>query len=173
MAEITASLVVQFTQGSDDAVLTARVDDREDGKNGGNTSFIPGQVVYYLVTKTDNVEITEQTSSAGILTFVETSTEDFEEFLTFANEAEASTSNPISGTYTTKWLGNVPSANLVKVSPTTFRIQDSSGTSVPSTAVLKINYTTIHRVYKLSGLGATLSGESSYEVVIVIIGTSP
>ena len=173
MAEITTSIVIQFTQGDEDAILTAQVDSREDGRNGGNTNFFPGQVVYYLITKTDNVRVTKQTASAGYISFVENSIEDVEEFLTFANESEASTSNPIYGSYSTKWLGRVPNATLVKSSPTTFRLQSSDGSAVDAVAVLKINYKVLHIVYKLSGLGSTLSGESSYEVVISIIGESP
>ena len=170
MPEVTASIVVNFTLGDSDGVLSVEFDSREDGYNGGSTTFLPGQVVYYLVDKSSNVTITNQVSSAGTLSFVAFSNESKEEFITFANAAEASVGYPISGNYSTKWIGRSPSGNLVKTDSQTFRIQNSDGTENPSVAVLKLNYTVQHRVYKLSGLGSTLSGESSYQVMIVVFG---
>lgn len=170
MSEVTASIVVDFTLGDSEGVLSAEIDGREDGYNNGSTSFSPGQVVYYLVDKSTNVSIIKQTTSAGRVTFVANSIEAKEEMITFANDFEASVGSPIHGGYSTKWIGKAPSGNLVKTDSQTFRIQDSNGTGVPSVAVLKVNYTVNHGVYKLDGLGSTLSGESSYQVMIVIFG---
>lgn len=170
MAEITTSLVVSFSNNADsDSVLSAEVDSRDDGYNNGNTDFLPGQEVFYLITKTTDVTLLNQVTSTGSVEFIDNSTEDKEEFLTFANESEASVSTPISGEYETKWLGNVPQGELVKTSELTFSIQ-KDGQPVESVAVLKITYKTLHQVWKLKGVSAILNGESNYEVVIMIFG---
>lgn len=172
MANITANLVVNFSNGTegDDSVLQAEIDSREEGFNSGNTSFTPAQTVYYLVNKTPDVDIVEHLSTAGRIEYVTSITVDQEEALAFAGESEATVRYPIAGAYQSKWLGIVPPANLVLTGPTRFALQDSAGTPHDGLGMLKVNYSTNFDVYRLTGLPAVLSGESDYSVIIYISG---
>ena len=65
-----ATIRVQFgnPDGSgSDGHLSAEVDTRPDGLNGGRSSFSPGETAYILVYKSDNVSITDTICSAGSL----------------------------------------------------------------------------------------------------------
>ena len=63
-----ATIRVQFgnPDGSEAAGhLSAEIDTRPGGLNGGRTSFNPGETAYILVYKSDNVSITDTICSAG------------------------------------------------------------------------------------------------------------
>ena len=50
MAEIvTASLTINFDAGKGSNQFLVEVDDRENGPNGGRSSFNPGDTVYLLL----------------------------------------------------------------------------------------------------------------------------
>ena len=171
MASIVTNLVVQFgTTGTTDSVLSAEVDSREDGHNAGNTSFTPGQTVYYLISKTSDVRILSQETTAGRLTYVTTESFTEIETLHFAKESSASVRNPISGSYTTKWLGTVPAASVSLSSEVTFVLKDSAGDEVKGLGVLRVEYQRTVDVYSLSGLPSSLNGEDQYDVIIYITG---
>ena len=173
MTSIVTSLVVQFGSDSDaSSVLTAEIDSREDGHNAGNTSFTPGQVVYYLISKTSDVTILSQETTAGRLTYVATESFTEKETLHFAKESSATVSNPISGGYTTKWLGNAPAANVTLTSEIEFSLKDSEGSLVEGLGVLQVEYERTVEVYSLSGLPSSLNGEDQYDVIIYITGES-
>lgn len=111
--EITATLVVGFGEanlGANDG-LVVDVDDRPDGLNQGRTRFSPGDDVYILVYKTENVVLNTPVVSAGSLiprpglspVFYEK-----EQDLQFVDELEATLQYPIPpGVLATgNWLGN-------------------------------------------------------------------
>ena len=66
-----ATIRVQFGTASGDNApghLSAEVDSRPTGLNGGKTGFAPGETAYILVFASDNVSISETICSAGSLT---------------------------------------------------------------------------------------------------------
>ena len=172
MADVTASIVVQFAPGTDDGSLQliAEIDSRDDGYNAGSTDFKPGQTVYYLIYKSVLVNITEHVVSAGRIERVVVENIEKTESLIFAHQSSASVGYPIHNTYSTKWLGRTPSGTLVKVSDTEFQLRDASGAAVEDTGVLHVTYTTQHIVNRIVGVPAVLNGETSYSVVVSIVG---
>lgn len=63
-----ATIRVTFGNGSSSAPgahLSAEIDDRASGLNAGKTSFAPGDAVWFLVYKSDNVQIDDVVPSAG------------------------------------------------------------------------------------------------------------
>lgn len=65
-----ATIRVQFGNPDGSAAegqLSAEIDTRPGGLNGGRSSFSPGETAYILVYKSDNVSITDTICSAGSL----------------------------------------------------------------------------------------------------------
>lgn len=108
MARVTASLTVSFSQttgttSGNSPVL--EVDDRADGLNRGNTSFRPGDPVYYLLYVPDGVTIQQHGVTAGSRSAAGEGSRQVEEILTFTDSQEASLQYPASSAVTMEWLG--------------------------------------------------------------------
>ena len=169
---VIASLVVNFSPGNAEDLLSVELDSRDFGYNNGASNFNPGQDVYYLVSKTSTVRITSTVTTAGATVYKTSEIEDQSETVTFIDSSEITTSYPIVGAYTTKWLGKAPIGNLVLINESTFQLQDSSGAALKGLGVLKIEYQTKFDVYKLFGLPAKLNDEEEYQVIVYISGES-
>lgn len=104
---VVATLNISFSEEAAEAEgdLKLEIDDREDGLNGGNTSFKPGDDAYFFRFKGDNVTILSQNCSAGGLSGAGTGTKDIDENITFSNSDSGSLGYPPDGTVTMKWLG--------------------------------------------------------------------
>jgi hypothetical protein len=108
MAEvIVATLNVSFSDESDgtQGVLKLEIDDRENGLNGGDTSFSPGDDVYYFLFKDSNVDVLDHQVTAGGKTSQGSDTKSLDENITFSNSDTASLSYPPDGAVTLQWLG--------------------------------------------------------------------
>jgi hypothetical protein len=183
MASVTASIVVQFGDEATAAAgyfLTAEIDSRPEGKNGGRTSFLPGQTAYFLVYASPELTVT------GLATYTPTGGAnpinlgsgaepnggdayiEVEEFLTFANSSEANLSK----------LPDAQSNDLVITvvgSNGALGTRTVTGTKVyyptPVTAVLKATYTTKARVWSLSS-PQSMAGLTTFPIVAVMTGTA-
>ncbi len=104
-----ATIRVQFgnPDGSNaNGHLSAEIDTRSNGLNGGRSSFSPGETAYILVYKTDNVTISETICSAGSLTAQGTTTVTVDEELMFEDSDSASLGKPTKSALTnTLWYG--------------------------------------------------------------------
>lgn len=173
MASVVANLVVNFSLGEGDGgVLQLELDSRDDGYNNGSTTFTPGQKVYYLLTKTPDVNIIDHLSTAGIITYVTSEVIEEEEIVTYAGASSANTQYPIHGAYATKWLGRPGASNVVLTSPNTLSLKDSAGDDAEGLGVLHVTYTHVVDVYLLSGLPSSLNGEEEYTVIVYVTGES-
>ena len=112
MSEIvTASLTINFDAGKGSSQFSVEVDDRENGPNGGRTSFQPGDTVYLLLYASDNVEQIRSFVTSGSLSQGGSVIVQKEEIITFAKEREASARYPVvSGSATYEWYGPAPSS---------------------------------------------------------------
>lgn len=164
MAEVTTSIVVQFSTTGSSGILTAEIDSREAGFNSGKTSFQPGDQPAFLIYKSADVTIQSIEPSAGNIADLGAGLEPIEELLTFANATEATLQKPISGALTYKWLGNNLGAPVV-VGDNLIRVPTKG------VGVLKVNYNAPWLAKRLSGLPTVLNGETEYSVLIVITGT--
>lgn len=166
MGVITTSLVIDFKTDDDTGILKAEIDSREGGYNDGITSFIPGDSPVFLVYKSPDVTIEGITASSGTVSLIASGSHsnsiDDSEYLTFANEREATPKYPISGGFSSKWLGT--NGGVVSESEQKVVIP------AKAVAVLKVDYTTLFDAYRLSNVPETLNGETSFPVVIFIAG---
>lgn len=160
---VTASLVVQFGDtDSEQYTLQAEVDARDDGFNKGVTQFLPGDSPAFLVYKSPELTLsfeqsTGNRSSLGSVTIPQ------EEFLVFANENTAQLSKPPEGSVTLKRLAGVSGAVLNRQE---VRIPEKG------VAVYKATYNARAYAYRMTGIPTSLQGETSFPVVVVIIGTA-
>lgn len=176
---ITTSFTITFgSGGGGGAVLKAEVDDRTDGLNGGNTNFMPGDKVGWLLFKTTQgsnaVTVTGKKSSLGSIVPAGTGTgsKEVKEFLQFANEATASLGYPCPGNIKSMtWVGT-SYGEVVKVDETTVKISKFEGKpDNPVAGVLEIVYDSPCETYYLEN--TLLEGRSTYDALIVIVGNSP
>lgn len=166
MAEnVTASLVVSFdTRGSDTSTMSVEVDSRENGLNNGDTQFDPGDQVWCLLYKTDDVTVTGFYTSTGSM--VAKGYEDIvvEEFVAFPMDREATLSKPAIGPVSYLWVGN----NLGNI---TVENQTKLTAATEGVGVAKVNYTT--RGYKyLYSSPSTVAGLTVFDVLLFWAGVA-
>jgi hypothetical protein len=162
MAEVTATLVVQFRNESA-GVLQAEIDARPDGYNNGRTSFVPGDSPAFLIYKSTNVTILAEEVSAGNIATLQGGLVSVTDFLTFANADEASLSKPIHSGAVYKWLGNNLGAPTI-VGDTKVRL------TTKGVGILKLTYNAQFLARQFAGLPTVLNGETEYQVIAVITG---
>lgn len=162
MAEVTASLVVQFRNEAA-GMLQAEIDSRPGGYNGGRTSFQPGDSPAFLVYRSANVGIYDIEVSAGNIVELAPVLVDVVDYLTFAKSDEATLSHPYYASMTAKWLGN-SLGSPVLTGDTKLRVP------APGVGVLKVAYKAYALAFRFSGLPSVLNGESEYQVLAVITG---
>lgn len=162
MAEIiTTTLVINF-DGGEESTLQAEIDSREDGLNGGITSFIPGDSPYFLVFKTDDVSTTLDTTT-GTINSMGTGIYKVEETLTFTNTRESALSKPAEGTVTRTVLsGTLPELQLK---------YNKLITSEKTIGVVKVEYDSRYHSYQLNDIPDNLAGETTFPIIILITGT--
>ena len=146
MAElVTASLTINFDAGKGSNQFLVEVDDRENGPNGGRTSFKPGDSVSLLLFASSNVSSIREFTTSGSLSRGGTVIVDKEEIVSFAQEREASARYPIeAGSASFEWYG--PSPSGISVEGNTFV------TSSDSFAIGRVKYRSRATQYTLSGV---------------------
>lgn len=169
MANVTTSIVVDFSAGDSGGVLTAEVDSRTLGLNGGKTSFAPGQSPAILVYKSNNVLIDGFDFSYPVtITSLGIQVVEVEEFLQFVKTESATPGKPIHSDFTYKWLGNdlgtlVGGEMVVTLTP------NLSGLEI---GLAKVNYKTNALAYRISGVPLSMDGETSFGIIIYLAGHS-
>lgn len=163
-----ATLRVQF--GSPDAQttghLSAEVDTRSDGLNGGRTAFSPGETVSILVYKSDNVTITDTVCSAGSLSAQSTVAISVTEELMFEDSDTVSLGKPARASLSQYvWYGR--SLGNVSLQSDKLTVKaDSKGVGV-----VKVTYDTLALIYALTS-PATLNGETDFSILALIKGAA-
>jgi hypothetical protein len=164
----STSIIVQFgTDTSADAAanahLSAEIDSRDDGRNGGETRFRPGETAYFLVYKSDNVNIDDVIASAGSIGSHGSENVEKSEDITFANTDEGRLRVPASGGITgTKWMGT-SLGSLSMDGPTTV-LASSEGV-----AVAKVTYRANALAYSITA-PSEINGETDFSIVVVVVG---
>jgi hypothetical protein len=162
-----ATIRVQFgnPEGADTGHLSAEVDTRADGLNGGRSSFSPGETVYILVYKTDNVSITDTVCSAGSLSAQGSAVVAVTEELMFEDADTASLNKPARSSLTqTVWYGRSLGNLTVQADKVSVKAETKG------VAVAKVTYDTLALIYALSS-PATLNGETDFSILALIKGT--
>lgn len=168
-----ATIRVQFgnpdgsgTGSGSNSHLSAEVDTRPGGLNAGRSSFNPGETVYILVYKSDNVSITDTICSAGSLTSQGTTVVDATEELMFEGDDVATLNKPVrSGISQAVWYGR--SLGTLALQSDKVTVKASS----KGVAVAKVTYESLAQVYVLTS-PATLNGETDFSILALIKGVA-
>jgi len=164
-----ATLRVQFgnPDGSNaNGHLSAEIDTRSDGLNGGRSAFNPGETAYILVYKSDNVTISDTICSAGSLTAQGTTLVTVNEELIFEDSDSANLGKPAQSALTNVlWYGrHLGELNLLSDNMTVKATSKGVG-------VAKVTYDTQALVYALSS-PATLNGQTDFSILALIKGAA-
>lgn len=126
---VVATLNVSFSpdETSTNASLKLELDDRETGLNHGDTSFAPGDDVYFFLFKDETVTLLTSTpkSTAGGVTSAGSGTKAVDESITFSNSDTGSLGYPPDANVQLEWVGRC------------YEIAENS--LDPSTPIIKIN----------------------------------
>jgi hypothetical protein len=163
-----ATIRVQFgsPDGSVSGHLSAEVDTRPDGLNGGRSAFNPGETVYILVYKSDNVSITDTICSAGSMSAQGSTVVTKAEELMFEDADTASLAVPArSGIASMVWYGRSLGSLSLQSDKVTARAASKG------VGVVKVSYEALALVYALSS-PATLNGETDFSILAIIKGTA-
>lgn len=155
MARVTASLVVNFAEetGGGGGGLTLEIDDREDGLNGGDTSFRPGDTVYYLLYVADRVTVDQHVATAGSRAEAGSGVRQVEEVVQFAGSKEGSLRYPATSAVTMEWIGQAHRTDGQSGAVTRQVIdQQSVRLSAPVAGLLKCSYGAAFTAHRLSGV---------------------
>ena len=175
---VVASLNVTFgeEEGTDgtEGQLKLEIDDRADGLNGGDTSFAPGDDVYFFRFSDSNVSVLEQFSTAGGISPSGTADKAVDENITFANSDTGSLSYPPSGSVSLSWLGRCyeiqtdgsvsPNTTLPEVTRSNLKM--AGGKKVAG--ILRAEYSSAGSLFKLSGVPVDFE-----EISLFAIGSYP
>lgn len=163
-----ATIRVQFGTPDSEAAghLSAEIDTRPEGLNGGRSSFSPGETAYILVYKSDNVSITDTICSAGSLTAQGSTVATVTEELMFEDADTASLGKPArSGLTRTVWYGRSLGSLTVQSDKVTVKAASKG------VGVAKVTYDAVALVYALSS-PATLNGETDFSILAIIQGSA-
>lgn len=145
--------------------LSAEVDSRPDGMNGGRSSFSPGETVYLLVYKTDNVNITDTICSAGSLSSNGTANVTVTEEVMFEDSDTATLPKPASGAVSSVWQGR----SLGSLTLQSDKLTVKAGAK--GVAVAKVTYIAQAQVYALSS-PSSINGETDFSILALIKGSA-
>ena len=161
MAEVSASLVVRFSDGTaTDGSVSAEIDSRDNGLNAGKTSFNPGDDVGFLVYLSDGVVIKSVEASLGVIAAQGDQVISDSQYLQFAKTKEASINAAATGNVPGVWVGNNGGAVVA-----------ANGKATIPAAIVGMFYATIAATakgYKLTNVPAAYTGVDEIEVLIVI-----
>lgn len=163
---VTATVVVYFGDSaqSSSPLLQIEIDSRDDGLNGGSTSFFPGVPAYLLVYTGPGVSISSVVASAGQIIQGQQISVSMQETLSFTNTDSATVQKPITSITAHAWLGNNLGSILAQPNGVTIKASSSG------LAILRVFYTSTARVYSLhppQGIGIT----EDYPILVFVTGT--
>lgn len=164
-----ATIRVQF--GNPDGAnaeghLSAEIDTRPEGLNGGRSAFNPGETAYILVYKSDNVSITDTICSAGSLTAQGSTVVTVTEELMFEDADTATLGKPARTSLSAPvWYGRSLGGLTLQSDRVTVKA------SSKGVAVAKVSYEALAYVYALAS-PATLNGETDFSILALIKGAA-
>lgn len=174
---VVATLNINFDADAagGQGILKLELDDREDGMNGGDTSFAPGDDAYFFLFKDDAVTLitTIPKSTAGGVSAASpsTGTKAVDENVSFSNSDTSSLGYPPDGSVTMEWLGRayelkgtelLPYSTLPEVNGSELKI--AGGKKV--VGILHCTYSSVGSLWKLSSVPVDLP-----ESMVIAIGT--
>lgn len=165
---VSATIQVSFGEGSDagvDGHLSASIDDRATGLNGGDTSFLPGDTAYFLVFKSDNVAYDTPIASAGsiVAASLPSGYVEKEEDISFADADSGSLSVPASEILSYQWMGR--SLGDLTLQPDKMTVTASA----KGVAVARVTYRAPCSAHGLQS-PSSLNGLTDFSILVFIRG---
>lgn len=171
---VTQTLTIGFNTGTKGDSLIMEVDGRSSGLNNGRTSFKPGDDVYILLFKSNDVTIDNVISSKGTITLEGSESPQVienEDVLVFANDREASVSKPIVGSYGLQWVGSDLGQLQLATDAISFTLAEEPPLAQrPYAGAALLTYNTEADVYRLTN--TNIPDKEEYSIVIVAVGTA-
>lgn len=163
MAQTSASTTITFAVVQSDAAGSSISVELDDAANNGKSTFQPGDTAHFLVhTNPAGMAVTID-STIGTVAANGSKSVAAEEQLQFVQSDEGTLGKVPSGTVTTAWIGRAGGAPTI------------SGTSVKLPAitngVLKCNYQTIAKSYRLSGVTIPAGMDEIAALIVVTAAT--
>ena len=178
---VVATLNVSFEEDTEgtQGILSLQLDDREDGMNGGDTSFKPGDDVYYFMYKDSNVTVLDHfTTAGGIATATDSQsgsssvTIAIDENITFSNSDSGQLNYPPSESVSLNWQGRAYEIDKDGNTTPYSTLPDRTNSNLKIVGnkkiagILRAQYNTTGTLYKLSGVPDTFT-----EAMIMAIGS--
>lgn len=169
----TASLTIGFSvdSSSDGSfAFQVEVDGREDGLNGGKTSFRPGDNVFLLLYHPPLAVVEHALTTQGSLVKGENFTIPVTEFVTFGNQDNASLSKPAVALPTVNWMGESLGNVVLEGNGSSLRL-----TTVPDpkdgpyVGVAEVTYNTYVTSYQLTG--TLIPDKDEYSILNYFVGS--
>ena len=163
-----ATVRVQFgdPDGTTTGHLSAEIDARADGLNGGKTAFTPGETVYLLVYASANVTVTELLCSAGSLSRQGSAVVSVTEDLLFEEADTATLGKPARASLTqSAWYGRSLGTLTLQADRMTLKAANRG------VGVARVSYETLAQVVALSSPVA-LNGETDFSILALIKGSA-
>lgn len=147
------------------AFLSASLDSRETGLNGGKTSFKPGDMAVILIYKSTNVTLEQPIASAGSISLGSQVEVDITEDLTFLGELKTNLQIPPTGAITGKWLGR----SLGSISASGTGEVTASGGDSSKVGVFRATYKGTATVCTLVS-PVDIEGATDFAIGVLIVG---
>ncbi|WP_157314555.1 hypothetical protein [Chitinibacter sp. GC72] len=164
MSQITTSITIQFGDGSaQSGSLSAEIDNRSDGLNGGRSQFAPDEVVWFLVYPGPNVQYSPPILSDGELLQGSEVNVPQEETLTFANSRETRLAKPAIAMPALTWFGTALGAATLGADGSTITCANA-GVAVAKAAYQSRAYSWGIKAPRTSG------GSKVYSIAVYIEG---
>lgn len=162
---VTANITVSFGEQAGAAEfghLSAEIDDRPTGLNGGNTSFAPGDTAYFLVYQSSNVSHDTPIASAGSIVTASVGSVQKEVDVQFPDTDTASLPIPADSIVGVQWLGR-------SLGSLALQDEQTVKASAKGVAVARVTISTTPSAYGLQSPGS-LGGETDFSVLVFIQG---
>lgn len=158
MRILSTSVVIGFegSASKKDELFSAEVDSREDGYNGGKTSFYKGDAPVVLLFSTYGVALNRIVQSEGANVYLGEGTFTVEESLVFANTRSEKLDKPYLSNM--EIVGSMPAIGSWQVSGNELLLPNNV------VAVVNVRYTSWFRAYRITNT----SGD--YPVVVYFEG---
>ena len=166
MSQVTTTITIQFgDNAAAQGYLSAEVDSRPDGLNGGRSQFQPEDVVWLLVYAGPGVSYAPPQLSDGQLLRGSAVSVPQDEMLSFANSRETKLGKPASSTPTISWFGN--SLGQVKLGSDQMSLQAERA----GVAAARVKYTAQAQSWGIKA-PKTSGGSSNFAITVFILGNS-
>lgn len=169
MSNLTFSTTINFGAAAGSAAaasthLSAQIDSRPDGLNGGKTSFVPGETAYFLVFSSDNVTVDTPIATAGTISSAAVGAVEQSVDLTFADTNTATLPMPATSITGTTWMGN----SLGSLTLGSDGVTVTAGAS--GIAVARVTFDTTPEAYALAS-PSTVAGLTDFSILVFISGS--